>query len=106
MEVGRSAGASFVMEQGLQPRIFRVEIGQRCRRVSHYRDLAHRLLLEAAKAEDPAVAERLKKRAQEYLLLADAIEGPEPPLENEQASPVAQQQQQQHPQSQDDDDKE
>jgi hypothetical protein len=72
--------------------------------VSHYRDLAHRLLLEAAKAEDPAVAERLKKRAQEYLLLADAIEGPEPPLKTEQASPVAQQQQQ--PQSRDDDDKE
>jgi hypothetical protein len=70
--------------------------------VSHYRDLVHRLLLEAGKAEDPAVAERLKKRAQEYLLLADAIEGPEPPRGEEQASLVAQQQQQ--PQPKDDED--
>jgi hypothetical protein len=66
------------------------------RRVS-YRYLAHRLLLEAANAEDPAKAERLKKRAEEYLLLSDIIEAPEPPM-TEQASPAVQQQQQPQPQ--------
>ena len=65
------------------------------RRVS-YRYLAHRLLLEAANAEDPAKAERLKKRAEEYLLLSDIIEAPEPMTE--QASPAVQQQQQPQPQ--------
>ena len=61
-----------------------------------YRYLAHRLLLEAANAEDPAKAERLKKRAEEYLLLSDIIEAPEPMTE--QASPAVQQQQQPQPQ--------
>ena len=66
-----------------------------------YRYLAHRLLLEAANAEDPAKAERLKKRAQEYVLLADLLEEPEPPIADARMSPVLQQQQQR----QDDDEK-
>jgi hypothetical protein len=48
--------------------------------VSAYRDLADRLLREAAGTEDPEKAERIKKRAEEYLLLADVIEAPEPPI--------------------------
>jgi hypothetical protein len=67
--------------------------------VSAYRDLAHRLLREAAETENPAKAERLKKREQEYLLLADVIEAPEPPI-TEQKSPAVQ------PQPQDDDEEE
>jgi hypothetical protein len=62
--------------------------------VSAYRDLAHRLLREAAGTEDPAKAERLKKRAQEYVLLADLLEEPEPPIADARISPVVQQQQQ------------
>ena len=65
--------------------------------MSAYRDLAHRLLREAAGTEDPAKAERLKKRAQEYLFLADVIEAPKRPI-TEQMSPVVQQQQQPQPQ--------
>jgi hypothetical protein len=49
-----------------------------------------------------SVAGSREERAQEYLLLADAIEGPEPPRGEEQASLVAQQQQQ--PQPKDDED--
>ena len=48
--------------------------------LSAYRELAHRLLREATGTEDPAKAERFKKRANEYLLLADAIEASEPLL--------------------------
>ena len=72
--------------------------------MSAYRDLGHRLLLEAAQAEDPAKAERLKRRALEFLLLADEIDGPEPTITNEQISPVVQQQQQPQPQGDDDKD--
>jgi hypothetical protein len=51
---------------------------------------------------NPAKAERLKRRALEFLLLADEIDGPEPTITSEQISPV---QQQQQPQPQGDDDK-
>jgi hypothetical protein len=68
--------------------------------MSTYRDLGHRLLLEAAQG-DPAKAERLKMRALEYLLLADEIDGPEPTVANEQISPVVHQQQQPQPQGDD-----
>jgi hypothetical protein len=69
--------------------------------VSAYRDLAHRLLREAARTAEPAKAERLKQRAQEYVLLADLLEEPEPPIADTRISPVLQQQQQ----PQDDDEK-
>ena len=69
--------------------------------MSAYRNLAHRLLQEAAQTEDPARAERLKKRAQEYLLLADLLDEPGPPIADERISPAVQQQQQ----PQDDDEK-
>jgi hypothetical protein len=69
--------------------------------VNVYRNLAHRLLQEAARADEPAKAERLKKRAQEYVLLADLLEEPEPPIADARMSPVLQQQQQR----QDDDEK-
>lgn len=59
-----------------------------------YRDLAHRLLKEAARADEPVKAERLKKRAQEYVLLADLLEEPEPPIAEARITPVLQQQQQ------------
>jgi hypothetical protein len=57
--------------------------------LSSYR--AHRLLQQAAQTDDPVKAERLKKRAEEYLLLADLLEE----LEDARAriSLVAQQQQ-------------
>jgi hypothetical protein len=41
--------------------------------MSAYRNLAHRLLQEAARTDEPTKAERLKKRAQEYVLLADLL---------------------------------
>ena len=66
-----------------------------------YRNLAHRLSQEAARTDEPTKAERLKKRAQEYLLLADLLEEPEPPIADARISPVVQQQQQ----PQDDDEK-
>jgi hypothetical protein len=69
--------------------------------VSAYRNLAHRLLQEAAQTDDPVRAERLKKRAQEYLLLADLLEEPERPIADARISPMVQQQQQ----PQDDDEK-
>ena len=69
--------------------------------MSAYRNLAHRLLQEAAQTAEPAKAERLKQRAQEYLLLADLLEEPEPPIADTRISPVLQQQQQ----PQDDDEK-
>ena len=69
--------------------------------MSAYRNLAHRLLQEAAQTAEPAKAERLKQRAQEYLLLADLLDEPGPPIADERISPVVQQQQQ----PQDDDEK-
>jgi hypothetical protein len=69
--------------------------------VSAYRDLAHRLLREATGTEDPAKAERFKKRANEYLLLADAIEASEPLIMAEQTSSAVQQQHQPQPQDAD-----
>ena len=69
--------------------------------MSAYRNLAHRLLQEAARTAEPEKAERLKQRAQEYLLLADLLEEPEPPIADTRISPVLQQQQQ----PQDDDEK-
>lgn len=69
--------------------------------MSAYRDLAHRLFREAAGTEDSAKAERFKKRAHEYLDLADAIEAPEPPIMAEQTSSTVQQQHQPQPQDHD-----
>jgi len=69
--------------------------------VSVYRDLAHRLFREAAGTEDLAKAERFKRRAHEYLALADAIEAPEPPIMAEQSSSAVQQQHQPQPQDAD-----
>jgi hypothetical protein len=50
---------------------------------------------------DPAKAERFKKRANEYLLLADAIEASEPLIMAEQTSSAVQQQHQPQPQDAD-----
>jgi hypothetical protein len=60
--------------------------------MSAYRDLAHRLFREAAGTGDSAKAERFKKRANEYLLLADAIEVSEPLIMAEQTSSAVQHQ--------------
>ena len=69
--------------------------------MSTYRDLAHRLFREAAGAGYSAKAERFKKRANEYLLLADAIEASEPLIMAEQTSSAVQQQHQPQPQDAD-----
>jgi hypothetical protein len=66
--------------------------------MSAYRDLAHRLFREAAGTGDSAKAERFKKRANQYLLLADAIEASEPLIMAEQTSSAVQQQHQPQPQ--------
>ena len=62
--------------------------------MSAYQNLAHRLLREAARTAEPAKAERLKQRAQEYVLLADLLEEPEPPIADTRIGPVLQQEQQ------------
>jgi hypothetical protein len=57
------------------------------------------MMADAAAAEDPAIAARHRERAQEYLLIAKALEDAErPPPE-----PKQQPQQQQQPQPKDDD---
>jgi hypothetical protein len=66
--------------------------------MSAYRDLAHRLFREAAGTKDSAKAQRFKKRAEEYLDLAVAIEASEPPIMAEQTSSAVQQPHQPQPQ--------
>jgi hypothetical protein len=52
----------------------------------YYRSLARDLMADAAAAENPTIAARLRERAQEYLQLAEAVEGSsEPPTSNQQA---------------------
>jgi hypothetical protein len=59
---------------------------------SYFRQQANLVMAEAAKAKDPVLAARLRERAQEYLLLAEAMESSsEPPSPEEQP-----QQRQQH----------
>jgi hypothetical protein len=65
---------------------------------AYYRGLACVALADAADAKDPAIAERCRERAQEYLLIAKALEDAERPA----AGPKQQPQQQQQPQPKDD----
>jgi hypothetical protein len=58
----------------------------------YYRRLARALMADAAAAEDPMIAARHRERAQEYLLLAEALEDAECPARE------IQQQRQQHQQ--------
>jgi hypothetical protein len=69
---------------------------------SYYRMLARAMLADADMAEDPAIAARFRERAEEYLLLAQALEQaaqPEtpPPAPREAPQQPAQQQQQRQP---------
>jgi hypothetical protein len=64
---------------------------------SYYRQLARAMMAAAAKAEDPAIAARFRERAQEYLLMAKALEDAERP-----AAPDPKQQPQQQQQRQSD----
>jgi hypothetical protein len=41
---------------------------------SYYRRLAHDLMAHAAGTEDPTIAERLRERAREYLMIAEGLE--------------------------------
>ena len=41
---------------------------------SYYRRLAHDLMAHAADTEDPKIAERLRERAREYLVIAEGLE--------------------------------
>ena len=69
---------------------------------SFYVEQAKLLLLWAGTATDPTVKEQLRRRAQEYLLMADALEaGASQMVDKPPAQPtVQQQQQQQQPQQQ------
>jgi hypothetical protein len=68
--------------------------------------LARDLMAKAAVAEDREIAARLRERAEEYLLLARAVqEEPQPPAPPTEPNQPAMQQQQQIQPDQDDDDK-
>jgi len=67
---------------------------------AYYRRLARELMTSAATADNPVVAARWRKRAHEYLLLADALEDSRPaqpprsePRRPEPQRPAQQQQQ-------------
>jgi len=62
-----------------------------------YVEQAKLLFLWAGAATDPVVKEQLRRRAHEYLLMADAIEAGGPPAGAERSAPVVQQQQQIQP---------
>jgi len=74
---------------------------------AYYKSLALLLIAEANAADDPTAATALRKRAEEYLLLAEAFEKAKPPESAEtpippsspveHSQPVAQQQQQEQP---------
>jgi hypothetical protein len=69
----------------------------------YYRDQA-RIFTEWAERSDAKTAAQLKKRAEEYLILAKALEGPATPLppsplSPESSQPSVQQQQQIQPNS-------
>ncbi len=50
---------------------------------SYFRRLAREVMADAAAAENPKVAARLRERAEEYLLLAQALdEAVSPPTKN------------------------
>jgi len=70
---------------------------------AYYRQLARRLMANAAAATHPTIAARLKKWAQDYLLLAQAIDGT--PHSSPPQQQPAQQQQQTQPKKQKDSDK-
>jgi hypothetical protein len=67
----------------------------------YYRDQA-RIFMEAAERSDAKTAAQLRKRAEEYLILAKALDAPETPpppspLSSESGQPAVQQQQQIQP---------
>ncbi|HEX9278158.1 MAG TPA: hypothetical protein VGA51_17390 [Casimicrobiaceae bacterium] len=71
---------------------------------SYYRQLARDLMADAAVAEDPKIAARFRERAEEYLLLAEALDEPVPlplPASEPERRPVQQQQQVQRNRSDD-----
>jgi hypothetical protein len=47
---------------------------------SYYPRLAREMVAHAATIEDPTIAKRLRERAEEYLILANALDDPAPPL--------------------------
>jgi len=61
----------------------------------YYRRLAREIMAAAAATKNPAKAARLRVRAQEYLVLAEALDESAPPLApaSQPEQPLAQQQQ-------------
>jgi len=72
----------------------------------YYRRLALELISKAATADKPVMAERLRRRAREYLILAEVFHDTHPPQppgpEPEQRRPAQQQQQIQPKKNEDD----